>query len=31
MQLLEENQKKLAETKTKIEALEEEGRRNAYR
>jgi len=31
IQLLEENQKKLAETKAKIDALEEEGRRNAYR
>jgi hypothetical protein len=31
IQLLEENQKKLAETKAKIESLEEEGRRNNYR
>jgi len=30
-QLLEENQKKLAETKAKIASLEEEGRRNSYR
>src|SRR5262245_58833302 len=30
-QLLEENQKKLAEVKTRIAGLEEEGRRNAYR
>jgi len=31
LQLLEENQKKLADTKAKIASLEEEGRRNAYR
>jgi hypothetical protein len=31
LQLLEENQKKLAEVKTRIASLEEEGRRNAYR
>jgi hypothetical protein len=31
MALLEENQKKLAETQAKIAALEEEGRRNNYR
>jgi len=30
-QLLEENQKKLADVKTRIASLEEEGRRNAYR
>ena len=30
-QLLEENQKKLAEVKTRIAGLEEEGRRNGYR
>jgi hypothetical protein len=29
--LLEENQKKLAEVKTRIASLEEEGRRNSYR
>jgi hypothetical protein len=29
--LLDENQKKLAEVKTRIASLEEEGRRNAYR
>jgi len=31
VQLLEENQKKLADTKAKIAGLEEEGRRNGYR
>jgi hypothetical protein len=30
-QLLEENQKKLADVKTRIASLEEEGRRNSYR
>lgn len=31
VQLLEENQKKLADTKARIATLEEEGRRNSYR
>jgi hypothetical protein len=31
VQLLEENQRKLADVKARIATLEEEGRRNSYR